>query len=257
MLEDGSDGGDFAAQGDALSEDQSDAVSEPAEALGCEPDAQGPRYDDADEAEQVAQAGFATVWDGVELVLRQMVGALDALRGDLQGLGQRIDTRPVEPARGADKALGELGATLKSHNREMIDRLELHIVKLFGRVNADALDLRGQMNRIERSLAQIASAQKPSFESHAAQAMPAWAEQLMTKMTEMEANIRRFDGEQIDDLKLRVEMMDRKLGDIIHGRPALPAEGAMASTSQELRLLLAEVIALQQRGDAANGRMAG
>lgn len=187
----------------------------------------------ADEEWQHSQ--ISVIWKGVETVLRHMIGLLDKIDAGVEGL-RGVGTEHVGRAL-EDNAIAV--DRMRKQLRESIARLDQQLVVFSAQSIAQQQDLRRQMRALESQIAALAAAQKAASSAEA----PAWAEALMARIEErLAAQSASAAQERIADLELQVSALQRQVAEASK-RDAAPLSGA----AQEIRLLLAELIAIQER----------
>lgn len=182
------------------------------------------------------------IWKGVETVMRHMIGLLDKIDAGVEALrdvgSERVGRALEDNAMAIDRMRKQL--------REGIARLDQQLVVYAAQSTTQAQDLRRQMRALEAQVVAMAAAQKAPTGSDAT----AWVEALMVRIEDrISAQAASAAQERIADLELQLSALQRE---IATARPAaMPLDGA----AQELRLLLAELIASQER-DQKEGRAA-
>ncbi|ETD81817.1 hypothetical protein ACTTAF_05135 [Rhodobacter capsulatus] len=184
---------------------------------------------------------ISVIWKGVETVMRHMIGLLDKIDAGVEGL-RGVGTEQVGRAL-EDNALAV--DRMRKQLREGIARLDQQLVVFSAQGIAQQQDLRRQMRALEAQVATLAAAQKAA----APGAPPAWVEDLLARIEErLATRTAAASQERIADLELQVAALQRQLSEAAR-RDVAPLGGA----AQEIRLLLAELIAIQER-DQKEGR---
>lgn len=178
---------------------------------------------------------ISVIWKGVETVMRHMIGLLDKIDAGVEGL-RGVGTEHVGRALD-DNAMAV--DRMRKQLREGIARLDQQLVVFSAQSIAQQQDLRRQMRALEGQIATLAAAQKSASGSEP----PAWVEALMMRIeARLAAQTEAASQERITDLELQITALQRQVAEAPR-RDAMPLSGA----AQEIRLLLAELIAIQER----------
>ncbi len=195
----------------------------------------GPEEPAAPAGDDWQHTQISVIWKGVETVLRHMIGLLDKIDAGVEGL-RGVGTEHVGRAL-EDNAVAV--DRMRKQLRESIARLDQQLVVFSAQSIAQQQDLRRQMRALESQIAALAAAQK----SVASSEPPAWVEGLMARIDErFAAQTALASQERIADLELQISALQRQIAEAPR-RDAAPLNGA----AQEIRLLLAELIAIQER----------
>lgn len=181
------------------------------------------------------------IWKGVETVLRHMIGLLDKIDAGVEGLhGSGTDQ--------IARALHDNAAAIdqmRKHLREGMARLDHQLVLYASQSTAQQQDLRRQMRALEGQVAALVAAQRPQTSD----AVPDWVEGMIRRIEDRMAERASSEAqERIADLELQLSALQRQGGDAAH-----PASAPLDGAAQEIRLLLAELIAIQER-EQSEGR---
>ncbi|XZQ30376.1 hypothetical protein ACTTAL_05395 [Rhodobacter capsulatus] len=188
---------------------------------------------------------ISVIWKGVETVMRHMIGLLDKIDAGVEGL-RGVGTEHVGRAL-EDNALAV--DRMRKQLREGIARLDQQLVVFSAQGIAQQQDLRRQMRALEAQVATLAAAQKAA----APNAPPVWVEDLLARIEErLATRTAAASQERIADLELQVAALQRQLSEAAR-RDVAPLGGA----AQEIRLLLAELIAIQERDQKEGPRRRG
>lgn len=183
------------------------------------------------------QTQTAVIWKGVETVLRHMIGLLDKIDAGVEGIGSQGGTQVSKAIEAQTAAIDRM----RRQVRESIDRMDHQLVLYASQSTAEQQDVRRQLRAIETRIGALTS----TLQERHIGAPPAWAEAFMARIEARLDMLSSGGGnERLADLDLRVSAIDRKLS-TLGGEMQAPEQ--FQGAAQEIRLLLAELIAIQER----------